>query len=89
MAAEHVCPSSIRTDDVIWIQMGHLMQQLSSSDTSDSAAGVNDPQEAMELVMNGKQIEIPLRKIFSFSFFTLLLFSSHHLIKVESGLIGG
>lgn len=88
MAAEHVCPSSIRTDDVIWIQMGHLTQQLSSSDTSDSAAGGNDPQEAMELVMNGKQIEIPLREIFSF-FFTLLLFSSHRLEKVESGLIGG
>lgn len=61
MAAEHVCPSSIRTDDVIWIQMGHLTQQLSSSYTSDSAAGGNDPQEAMELVMNGKQIEIPQR----------------------------
>lgn len=68
MAAEHVCPCSIRTDDVIWIQMGHLTQQLSSSDTSDSAAGVNDPQEAMELVMNGKQIEIPLRKTFFFFF---------------------
>lgn len=66
--------------------MGNLMQQLSSSDTSDSTAAVNDPQEAMELVMNGKQIEIPLRK--TFFFFTLLLFSSHHL-KVECGLIGG
>lgn len=45
------------------------------------SCGRNDPQEAMELVMNGKQIEILLPKASFFVLVTLLPLGSPHIKK--------